>query len=585
VLSLLAALGVDGWQLRRGKSSTGVAQRHESWMFTSQTLRQKAHKRRHASSSSSMLQTQIVHKTAYWGSMTIGTPAQDFKVIFDTGSGNLIVPSADCDDAGCKPHHKYDHKGSSTSMMVTNEKNEGSSEITFGTGQISGDFYKDHMCIGDSLCIDGSFIAADRESTEPFQEIPFDGIMGLGFKDLSMGDGFNIVDDLNKNGNLPGGQFSFYITDAGDSEVTFGGYKPEYMASDIVWSPVKVESWWQVGMDDITFNNKPQNLCDNGCQVAVDTGTSMLAGPSDLVDKLTNKINVKEDCSNFDELPKLGFQMGDRVLNLRPDDYVDRSANDCSFSVMALDVPPPKGPVFIFGDPFLRRFVTIFDRAESRVGFAVAKHSDDSSAPTDLIVNVGAGGGDTSAPSSANPSAVDLHLESGMMGGVSSDDDSSSSADETTATTTTVAMFTTQASSMPADGTPSNVADVFSKLDDDEPSTTATTTLADSTDAPTPEDAFSKYASYGSSVDSDVSSTPAAMAIDVTTTAADVDTWNQLLRGSDDDVAPVTTTVHTVASDDEVTRMRKMLRQDTALLQKSKLGQQRLVSVKLHRTK
>lgn len=567
---LVAASGVDGWRLRRGKSATGIARRHESWIFARQSLRRAQHKRRHATAS--MLQTQIVHKTAYWGSMTIGTPAQEFKVIFDTGSGNLIVPSSDCNDAGCQPHHKYDHKASSTSMMVTNEKNEGSSEITFGTGQISGDFYKDHMCIGDSLCIDGSFIAADRESTEPFQEIPFDGIMGLGFKDLSMGDGFNLVDDLNKNGNLPGGQFSFYLTDGGDSEVTFGGYRPEYMNSDIVWSPVKRESWWQVGMDDITFNNKPQNLCDGGCEVAVDTGTSMLAGPSDLVDKLSNLVNVKEDCSNFDQLPKLGFQMGDRVLNLRPDDYVDRSSSDCSFSLMSLDVPPPKGPVFIFGDPFLRRFVTIFDRAQSRVGFAVAKHSDDSVAPSELISNVGSGSGDSSAPSSANPSAVDLHLDSGMMGGAGGDDDSSSSSDAAASTTqtTTVARYTTQAQSMSPDASPSNVAEVFSKLDDDSPTTTLATTAAP-TDASTAEDAFSKYASYGSSVTTD--ETPST----TTTTLA------ILADDSDDTANPPTTTAS--APDDEVTRMRKMLRHDTALLQKSQTGEQHLFSVKLHRAK
>ena len=30
-----------------------------------------------------------------------------------------------------------------------------------------------------------------------------------------------------------------------------------------------------------------------------------------------------EDCSNFNSLPKLGFQIGDKVLNLRPDDYMD----------------------------------------------------------------------------------------------------------------------------------------------------------------------------------------------------------------------------------------------------------------------
>merc|ERR1719230_644873 len=168
-----------------------------------------------------------------------------------------------------------------------------------------------------------------------------------------MGDGFNIVDDLNSKGSIPGpngvSQFSFFVSDGDDSEVTFGGYRPEQMASDIVWAPVKRESWWQIAVDDITFNNRPKNLCDGECQVAVDTGTSMLAGPSDLVDKLTELVGAKSDCSNFDSLPKLGFQIGDRILNLKPDDYMDKSdSGECDFSLMALDVPPPKGPLFIF---------------------------------------------------------------------------------------------------------------------------------------------------------------------------------------------------------------------------------------------
>merc|ERR1740123_1365595 len=157
--------------------------------------------------------------------MSLGTPPQQFKVIFDTGSGNLIVPAAKCTAPGCAPHKKYDSKASSTYSFVTNEKMESSSEITFGTGQVSGNFVKDKLCIGDSLCLDADFIAADMMSTEPFQGIPFDGIMGLGFKDLSMGNGFNIVDDLNTNGSMPNGQFSFYLTDDGDSEATFGGFK------------------------------------------------------------------------------------------------------------------------------------------------------------------------------------------------------------------------------------------------------------------------------------------------------------------------------------------------------------------------
>merc|ERR1740122_159558 len=382
---LAAALSsVDAWSLR--KSAVKIARRHEALLFAGGSANQ------HLRSSTRLVEAmRVVHKTAYWGQMTLGTPPQEFKVIFDTGSGNLIVPAADCKVPGCAPHKKYDSKASSTYSFVTNEKMESSSEITFGTGQVSGNFVKDMLCIGDSLCLDADFIAADMMSTEPFQEIPFDGIMGLGFKDLSMGNGFNIVDDLNTNGGCK--QFSFFVSDGNDSEVTFGGYRADRLASDVVWAPVNVQSWWQVAIDDITFNNMPKQLCDGQCQVAVDTGTSMLAGPSDLVDKLTSMVNAKEDCSNFDELPNLGFQLGNTVLNLRPDDYMDRSGGSCSFSLMPLDVPPPKGPVFIFGDPFLRRFVTIYDRSKPAVGFAVAKHNGvaDEAASSELISQIGGG--------------------------------------------------------------------------------------------------------------------------------------------------------------------------------------------------
>ena len=41
---------------------------------------------------------------------------------------------------------------------------------------------------------------------------------------------FNIVDDLNANGQLPMGTFSVFLTEDSTSELTFGGYKPEQVA-------------------------------------------------------------------------------------------------------------------------------------------------------------------------------------------------------------------------------------------------------------------------------------------------------------------------------------------------------------------
>jgi len=182
---------------------------------------------------------------------------------------------------------------------------------------------------------------------------------------------------LKKSGALPKNQFSLFLSDEGESEISFGGYKDEQILSQVLWAPVNKQSYWQVAIDDVTFDNAPTGLCGaEGCQVAVDTGTSLLAGPTEIMEALDEKLDVKSDCSNFDQLPMLGFSINGQVLNLRPADYVDRTEDGCSTALMTLDVPPPKGPLFIFGDPFLRRFVTIYDMDGPSVGFAVAKHSD-----------------------------------------------------------------------------------------------------------------------------------------------------------------------------------------------------------------
>eukprot|EP00392_Amoebophrya_sp_AT5.2_P014472 g14621.t1 len=372
-----------------------------------------------------------IHASEYFGRIKIGTPSmsgegqgddhvQEFLMVFDTGSGNLVVPSKDCTDEACLTHRRYDWRKSKTARQVAYAEDPGivvgesssnsttaagagaallaSSDrdvvtITFGTGELSGVFVQDRICVGPNICPTANFVAATEESEEPFSLVPFDGIFGLSLSAMSEAPHFNLLDRMIHEKMLHQDIFAVYLggsrgsrssrTAPPESEITFGDYHAERMASPMVWTPVTQPGYWQVEISDLHLNNEPLNLCaENGCQVAVDTGTSLLAGPSYIVNALVEKLAVAPDCSNFHSLPDLGF----RFMEI-PEDYVEQGTDGmggmggeegCSLALMAMDIPRPKGPLFIFGDPFLRKYYTVFDRKNLRVGFALA-----SASPTD----------------------------------------------------------------------------------------------------------------------------------------------------------------------------------------------------------
>lgn len=322
---------------------------------------------------------KLVHKTAYFGEVAIGSPRQTFTVVFDTGSGNLLVPGEDCTSGACEQHKRFSHSQSQSAQRVTCKEDGGSPNdevtITFGTGKVTGRCFMDSLCLGE-VCQESSFISTTFESANPFKWFTFDGVLGLALPTMSQGPSFNLMTQLTQRLRQP--LFSVFLSDfdTEESEVTFGEVRPEHQGSDLFWVPVSRDSgYWEVRIDDVTLDNKPQEVCAE-CFVAVDTGTSELAGPSEVIAALEDKVNVAPDCTNFDDLPQLGFKIGKYVLNLDPKDYVDNEGgSSCKVAFMPLDVPPPQGPLFVFGIPFLQKFLTVYDANQKRVGFAVAKHN------------------------------------------------------------------------------------------------------------------------------------------------------------------------------------------------------------------
>lgn len=117
-----------------------------------------------------------------------------------------------------------------------------------------------------------------------------------------------------------------------------------------------------------------------------DTGTSLLALPTAqitaLVKQLPGTIKVpgaqewEVECGKIDQFPTLSFTIGGKEFELEGSDYVlkitQSGVTECLLGLTGLDVPAPRGPLWILGDVFLRKYYTVFDYGNNQLGFATA---------------------------------------------------------------------------------------------------------------------------------------------------------------------------------------------------------------------
>lgn len=341
------------------------------------------------------------HKTTqYVGVVGVGTPPQPLKFIFDTGSANMWVYSKECTTDICLGDHRerYDH-GVSSSWR----KNGTGLMIRYGSGSIEGFLSYETMDFGNSKIITNQMFGEVVMTTgRAFQWGKYDGIVGLAFPKLAIDGATPPFDSLFYQEKINNPVFSFYLTKRPGLEgsaLILGGVSKQFYEGDVHWHKISSPAYWEIQIKDVLVKKPGQtgvlrlDVCGSkGCKAAIDTGTSLITGPSKSIARLLSHVSVEEDCSNQNSLPSVGFEIDDVVYWLSGKDFtltVEDSAENmfgqpqtfCIGGFRDLDVPPERGPLWILGDVFLRQFYSIFDRAENRVGFAKARDTPSSPQP------------------------------------------------------------------------------------------------------------------------------------------------------------------------------------------------------------
>lgn len=308
----------------------------------------------------------------YYGSVTVGTPPQTFNVIFDTGSSNLWVPNK---NKFLQHHNLYDHSKSSTY-----KKNGTVFKVQYGSGACSGVFSEDTVNMGGYNLKDYTFAEVDNTGGFgiSYYVAKFDGILGMGWDSIVMGGDISPFHALVNSKQLEEPVFAFYLGNSKPGELVLGGVDKSHYTGDFHTVPLTSESYWEIALEDIKVSGSSVTSVR---KAIVDSGTSLLAGPKAEVKALAAKVGAKPvlfgltgeytiDCNAA--APDLEVFINGQVYVLTKNDYVINEAGQCLFGMVGIDVPAPRGPLWILGDIFMRKYYVKFDFGNKQLGIANA---------------------------------------------------------------------------------------------------------------------------------------------------------------------------------------------------------------------
>ncbi|KAG0053850.1 hypothetical protein BGZ83_000324 [Gryganskiella cystojenkinii] len=311
----------------------------------------------------------------YYGTVSIGTPGQDVKLDFDTGSSDIWFPSTDCTTSACKAHTQFDSSKSSTF------KDDGRQwQISYGDGSnASGTLGSDVVSVG-GVSVQQTIGLATQESDQ-FGSGPSDGLFGLGFDTIESVSGVKtFLDNAIAAGVLDKPVVSVFLPSVRRNggtggEYLFGGIDTSKFTGELTYVPVSQQGYWQVAIDGVSAGGQDLGQSSQGI---VDTGTTLVIVSDAAAQAIHGTIQGASNdpnngwvvpCSLKTSTDNVSFTMGGTAFNVPVADLAYEDLGDGSGNCFS-GVQGGQNDLWILGDVFIKNNYCVFDQGNSQIGIA-----------------------------------------------------------------------------------------------------------------------------------------------------------------------------------------------------------------------
>ncbi|CAH1400125.1 unnamed protein product [Nezara viridula] len=311
----------------------------------------------------------------YHAKVKFGSNNQEYKIMFDTGSGFTWIPKKHSEENTCAK--KYKHFESNTfedfHTVMTTVYVKGEATMKLGSDSVTiGNMVVNNQTLGLA-------IKSDCEGNE------YEGIIGLSFLSINHS---SIIQNMLSQGLIKEPVFAFYLNrnhGSTDSELTIGGYNTDHIKNDQL-NPIQVTDpeHWQVPIEMVRFGKQVIAVYQ---KAIIDSGSSLIVAPFkflqcfiDIIRKSYN-IDLKRQENGLLsfkrnqslKLPNITFVLGNNLYTLTEKDYTIENDQDIEISISFIDY---SSDTWILGDLFLQKYYLVFDYGRRTISFPKTRFID-----------------------------------------------------------------------------------------------------------------------------------------------------------------------------------------------------------------